>query len=256
MGVVSLLNITRLTSREPEVGWNTAIPHLLLVMHYNIVPAAIRLQAAETLDSILLAAPRNIPTGDDSISRRVQNLILIALASQAEPSARLQTSTDTEIRRIALDTLFKILETHGHSFLAGWEQIFDILRTACPSPLTSVVSPSLGYSADGGLDTIGEELASPNDQQRFNVTSYFEKSAKSPVLVRTSFPSLQLICTDFLSALTVNELRVCIGTLAEFGKQADDINVSLTVNMIFPRISRFVLISIEMTGWRIAMERL
>lgn len=210
------------------------MPHLLLVMQYTAVPSAIRLQAAETLDAILLAAPRNIPTGDDGIIRRVQNLILVALASQVEPSARIQTSTDIEIRRLALDTLFKVLETHGHSFLAGWEQIFDALRSACPSHSPGV-SPALhASSTDATLDTIGEDATDQHDQQRFSATSYFEKRAKSTALVRTSFPSLQLICTDFLSALNVGELRVCIGTLAEFGKQSDDINVSLTVSHIIP----------------------
>lgn len=219
---MSLLNIQRLTHGTPTAGWNIVTAHLLLVQHIIAAPAAVRLQAAEVLDSLLLVAPRNITPGTDELARRVQHQVLLALASQAEPAARVQSSIDIEIRRLALDTLFKILETNGHSFSAGWIQIFDILRTACPSPLANIQSPATPYSAQFTADPM--EVIEEESRALAR-----EKSAKSPVLVRTSFPSLQLICTDFLEALVGEELRVCISTLAEFGRQADDINVALTV---------------------------
>ena len=124
---------------------------------------------------------------------------------------------------MALDALFKILETNGHSFVTGWEQIFDILRTACPSPL-AFAPPS--PAPPSPLESISEgQLSSRRSPTAFD----FGSGSRSPVLVRTSFPSLQLICTDFLEGLTIDELRVCISTLAEFGKQGDDVNVALTV---------------------------
>lgn len=221
--------------REAEVGWDTVTSHLLLVQHYVVAPPAIRLQAAEVLDQILVIAPRHV---DDQSIQRVQHQVLTALASQAEPSARIQSSTDIEIRRIALDTLFKILETNGHSFVAGWQQIFDVLRSSCPSPL-ALISPGLTYtppSSDSHLDTIGEESSNDRQSLRLNTgSSYFaaeKSSAKTSVLVRTGFPSLQLIVQDFLSALSVEDLRLCISTLSEFGKQADDVNVALTVRIL------------------------
>lgn len=226
LGVVSLLNVHRLIYREPSVGWNLVTSHLLLVQHYTVAPPVIRLQAAEVLDDILIASPKDISSGGEELVRRIQTQVLVALAEQAEPAIRIQTSTDVEIRRMALETLFKILENSGHSFIAGWDRIFPVLRTACPSHLA--ILPS---TPTGELDTIDEEDS--NNRSGFFLNT--ERQAKTPILVRTSFPSLQLICTDFLGALTIDEVRECIGTLADFGKQADDVNVALTVRFISHR---------------------
>lgn len=226
LGVVSLLNVHRLIYRAPSVGWDLVTSHLLLVQHHVVAPVGIRLQAADVLDQILVVAPKNLSTGGDELQRRIQTQVLVALAEQAEPAMRPQSSTDIEIRRLALDTLFKILESNGHSFVAGWERIFHVLRTACPPALAYAHSPAV--DSRRSLDTIDEH----NDQIAVKQAgSYFggEGVARTPILVRTSFPSLQLICTDFLGALTIDELRDCIGTLADFGKQADDVNVALTV---------------------------
>lgn len=221
LGVVSLLNIHRLIYREPSVGWNLVTSHLLLVQHYTPAPPVIRLQAAEVLDEILVASPKDLSTGVEDQTRRIQTQVLVALAEQAEPASRTQTSTDIEIRRMALETLFKILENSGHSFIAGWDRIFPVLRTACPSQLSLLPS-----TPTGDLDTIDEDESENRSGFFLNV----EKPARTPILVRTSFPSLQLICTDFLGALNIDEIRECISTLADFGKQADDVNVALTVS--------------------------
>ena len=214
----------RLTSRDPSVGWEIVTSHLLLVLRHELAPPAIRVQAADVLDQLLLVASRTSTV--DQPNRRNQTQILQTLASQAEPDSRLQSSTDIDLRRMALDTLFKILETNGHSFVTGWERIFDILRTACPSPLAFATPSPLPSRTDSPLESISEgQLSSRRSPTAFD----FGTGSRSPVIVRTSFPSLQLICTDFLEGLTIDELRVCISTLAEFGKQGDDVNVALTV---------------------------
>ena len=257
LGVVSLLNIQRLIYREPSVGWDTITSHLLLVQHYTVAPTAIRLQAAEVLGQILVAAPKNLAAGGEDLAKRVQTQVLVALVAQAEPALRTQTATDIEIRRMALDSLLTILETNGHAFVAGWERIFHVLRTACPSatpPPPPSPMPQLERGASSvALDTIGEGDERDDDESVPPTTprSSFaspgaglhmtggggEKAAKTPVLVRTSFPSLQLICTDFLGALSLDELRDCVATLAEFGKQADDVNVALTAGGLLWSVS-------------------
>ncbi|KAM0751477.1 hypothetical protein T439DRAFT_287566 [Meredithblackwellia eburnea MCA 4105] len=236
LGVVSLLNVHRLIYRDSSVGWDIVTSHLLHVQHYVTAPSAIRLQAADVLDQILVVAPRNLSTGGEELQRRVQTQVLVALSAQAEPSQRQQSSTDIEIRRMSFDTLIKILESNGHSFIAGWERIFHVLRTACPSPLAQA-PPSPVPDSSHALDTIEEDET--GNSLRPAATSYFgsEKTSRAPVLVRTSFPSLQLICTDFLGALNVDELRDCIGTLAEFGKQTDDVNVALTAGGLLWSVS-------------------
>jgi hypothetical protein len=215
---VAVLNVHRLIYRDADVGWNIVTSHLLLVQHWAAAPTAIRQQACDVLDHILIIAPRNITTGGEELQRRIQTQVLEALASQAESDLRTtttpqsQTSTDIGIRRGALETLFKILEVNGHSFVCGWERVFGLLRSACPS------DPDRALSA--------EEAASVALQ------ATQVSSARTPVLVRASFPSLQLICTDFLGSLNAEELRLCVSTLADYGKQPEDVNVALTVRNI------------------------
>lgn len=249
IGVVAILNMTRLITRPPPVGWNAVTSHLLHLAHWPSAPPSIRLQATDVLTQTLLLALKAltsaIPADDLDGRERVQKLVFTTLAELAEPPARLQSSTDVEIRRMALETLLRILESNGHALVTGWDRIFHILRTACPPAnlyLPPIPSPSIAgrYS----LDTISErEGLTPSTPIRASGSNggYFlpvvgrpsgdasARAVKGAALVRTSFPSLQLICTDFLEALTVDELRDCIGTLAAFGKQGDDVNVALTV---------------------------
>ncbi|GAA5982187.1 hypothetical protein JCM5350_003486 [Sporobolomyces pararoseus] len=254
LGVVSLFNVQRLVSKDPELGWNLATSHLLLVLHSTSIPTSIRLQAADVLDSILILAPKNLASMASDIQHRAQTQVLAALASQAEPAPRLQTSTDVDIRRMALESLLKILETNGHAFIAGWDRIFHVLRTACPTsqsffapPSPQPPSSSHGDTSRRSLDTIVEsDRIEPMTPLRAGGGgtggSYFptERSAKTSVLVRTSFPSLQLICSDFLGGLEVEDLRDCIGTLAEFGKQIEDVNVALTAGGLLWSVSDHV----------------
>jgi len=243
LGVVALFNVQRLVSKSPELGWYLVTSHLLLVIHSTSIPTSIRLQAADVLDSILILAPKNLSSMPSDTQQRAQTQVLAALASQAEPAPRLQTNTDVDIRRMALESLLKILETNGHAFVAGWDRIFHVLRTACPSSSQFFFAPSSpqpppsshGDSSRRSLDTIVEgDRIEPMTPLRSGGGGggYFqaERSAKTSVLVRTSFPSLQLICSDFLGGLAVEDLRDCIGTLAEFGKQGEDVNVALTVS--------------------------
>ncbi|BGP03886.1 Endocytosis and vacuole integrity protein [Rhodotorula toruloides] len=243
LGAVALLNVLRLVQRPPDVGWELLTSHLLFVLHSTSTSTPIRLQAADVFGAVLTAAIKALSASDLAsdidLQERAQTQVLDALAAQAEPAPRLQLTPDVEIRRLALDTLLKILEANGHSFVTGWSQIFHILRTACPTAsFFAPPSPVVPSAPRRSLDTITEhDGVGPMTPMRSSLgaNGYFNlgvdgaaKNAKSAVLVRTSFPSLQLICTDFLDALDVAELRDCITTLSEFGKQAEDVNVALT----------------------------
>ncbi|GAA5902486.1 Mon2p [Sporobolomyces salmoneus] len=252
LGVVALFNVQRLVSKEPQLGWNLVTSHLLLVLHSTSIPTSIRLQAADVLDSILILAPKHLSSMPQAVQQRAQTQVLAALSSQAEPAPRLQTSTDVDIRRMALESLLKILETNGHAFVAGWDRIFHVLRTACPTSSQfffappSPQPPSHADSSRRSLDTIVEsDKIEPMTPLRLGAGgggSYFpsERAAKTSVLVRTSFPCLQLICSDFLGGLQVEDLKDCIGTLAEFGKQAEDVNVALTAGGLLWSVSDLV----------------
>jgi hypothetical protein len=208
LGEVTVLNMHRLISRPSSAGWDVIVSHLLVIQHWQHAPANVRLQAAEVFDKVISAAPRDVADADEDLQRRVQEQTLRALSQQAESQPGSQTSTDADIRKAALDTLFRVLEGQGHALVCGWSRIFDIVGSACP--------PSIGPAA--AATTSALEVAPTTTSQ------------KSSLLVRVAFPSLQLICSDFLAALSPEELEQCIKTLRDFGKQTEDVNVALTVN--------------------------
>lgn len=206
LGDVSVQNMTRLTTRTPEMAWDVIIGHLLLVQHWHTAPANVRLQAAEIFDKIVSAAPKESGGASEDQQRHTQEQVFQALMRQAEPQDRPQVSTDVEIRHAALDTLYKVLESQGHALHCGWKTIFSILQTACPN---------------GKLQTVTSASSSETSAAT---------TAKTAQLVRVAFPSLQLICSDFLAALSVEESGNCVVTLTSFGRQVEDVNVALTVS--------------------------
>ena len=193
--------------------------HLIAVLRNRVAPHSIRLQAARTLDDILLIVPRNIGQSEE---RRiaVQRLMLDVLAEQIAPDpVSGNTTTSVELRRMGLETLHQILQSAGHTLLVGWETIFEMLGSACdPIPASTLTS-------------IPESVASsPTASPRVTKVPPLGFSAVpdkgSAVLVRIAFQSLTLVC-DSLAALSPEHLRLCISTIGRFGRQADT-NISLT----------------------------
>ncbi|GAA99507.1 uncharacterized protein L969DRAFT_86766 [Mixia osmundae IAM 14324] len=185
---IAVLNIHRLIYRDARMGWSLVTSHLLAIAQWPEGNHLTRTQAADALDQILAVAPRNVSNSSEEHRSQVQEQVLLVLAQQASPQSP-PSSTDVEVRRLSLETLFKIIESSGHSFVGNWHRVFTMLRAACPL----------------------------NDD-----------SARVPALVRMSFPSLQLICSDFLASLDPQALHMCVDTLADYAKQTADINVALT----------------------------
>lgn len=212
LGDVSIMNMHRITTRSTELGWTIIVNHLLLVQHWPNAPANVRLQAAEVFDKILTAAVKDNTDVPEGKQAHIQENVFLALLRQAEAQDRSQISTDVEIRQAALGTLYSILESHGHALVCGWKTIFQMLQTACP---TARMPPQAG----------GTETSAAT-------------ASKMSQLVRVAFPSLQLICSDFLAGLSLEEARMCVATLTAFGRQVEDVNVALTVSVPLRRDDR------------------
>jgi hypothetical protein len=60
-------------------------------------------------------------------------------------------------------------------------------------------------------------------------------------VVRIAFPSLQLVCTDFLGLLGSDIIRECVDTLSLFGGQQEDVNISLASIGLLWTVSDYVL---------------
>lgn len=205
----------RFTHRSPDIAWTIVTNHLITVLKNNAAPHSIRLQAARTLDDILLIVPRNIGSSEER-RKGVQRLMLDVLAQQIAPdSVTGNTMTVVEIRKMGLETLHQILQSAGHTLLIGWETIFDMLGSVCEVSASSTVLNAAPLPTLSPKPTKPPPLGYSNSVDR-----------ASSVLVRIAFQSLTLLC-DSLSMLSSEHLRLCIGTIGRFGQQADT-NISLT----------------------------
>lgn len=222
LAMVSQLNIHRLIYRSPTVAWEPISTHLLGVLLNPVAPSSIRLQASRTLDDILVVVPRNITSMTPESRAPVQQRILDALAKQVVygSDSFSSNSTTIDIRKMGVETLHQILQTAGHTLVTGWETIFEMLGSVCkpiapPTPLAPIAEVMDGSSNDklAPIKTKPPPLSSLGG--RSNV-----------VLVRIAFQSLTLVC-DSLALLSPDHLRLCIGTIAQFGRQTDT-NIALT----------------------------
>ncbi|KAG2050060.1 hypothetical protein BDR06DRAFT_960556 [Suillus hirtellus] len=217
LGSVAMLNFHRLIYRAPEVAWNTTTNHLLWVMGLSSAPQPIRVQAARVLDEILTMVPRNLSSTGD-LQAKVQRRVLDVLSKQIVPASSdvPATSTNIELRRMGLETLHQILQASGHTFIVGWGSIFEMLGSICkPAAL----------SRSQSVDSISTLSLQETPRLKPLPLGYVSDRGYT-ALVKIAFQSLKLVC-DSVSVLSPEDLRLCIKTLGQFGRQADT-NIALT----------------------------
>ncbi|WWC98642.1 hypothetical protein V866_005535 [Kwoniella sp. B9012] len=211
--VVSTLNLNRIITQEPEVGWSVVTQHLLAVARHLTAPATIRTQASDTLGELLLAAVR---IGKEA---RIQHQVFDVLVKQVDVHPVSNTiSTDYEVRSAGYQTLNQILESSGHSLSVGWSTIFGMLDSICQDKDKEILSFPFNNPQQP------ETPISPVSEFRRPSMMHSKGNAN---LVRIAFPSLQLICTDFLSSLDKEAMKGCITCLGHFGQQIEDVNITL-----------------------------
>ena len=154
-----------------------------------------------------------------------QQVILDSLPTTHQP-----TSTSVELRRMGLETLHQILQAVGHTIVAGWELIFKMLESVC-RPLTKsgvmAITPSRSTSTDSLSPSTSSTLAAAKARLApLQIGSGIPSEKSYSALVKIAFQSLTLVC-DSVSSLAPGHLRLCIGTLGQFGRQADT-NIALT----------------------------
>ena len=131
---------------------------------------------------------------------------------------------------MGLETLHQILQAVGHTIVAGWETIFKILESVC-RPLNptsfSATQPSRSTSADSlAPNSNSKRSISKSKLPPLHLGSGNPSEKSYSGLVKIAFQSLTLVC-DSISSLSPEHLRLCIGTLGQFGRQADT-NIALT----------------------------
>ncbi|KKA30319.1 hypothetical protein TD95_003383 [Thielaviopsis punctulata] len=220
MGDIASINIERLLAYDPKVsGWSYLTEKMIKVLGGQHISASVRTRAADILVKLILDAIKTVAQLDQDQRGSIQLNLFEALRNAQLPMKRSEKSdgrsvasnaTDVDIQRIVLDGLKSILETCGETLVSGWEVIFEII----------------------------DSIFVPGDKNSTAVANGL--TTRSAKLVRPSFSSLQLICSDFLASLPNTCFLLLVDTLYKFCSQDDDLNISLTTVTFFWALSDFL----------------
>lgn len=214
IGDIATINIERLLTYPPDAsGWTPLIGELINTLDSPVMSSAVRTRAAEILTRLMLEAA-NVAAPIPVESRgAIQLRLLKSLREALEPLRKdgrdvsvAHQTTDIDIHRIILEGLKSIIEDCGESLVSGWEVAFDIIGT---------IFVSKAFDAD---------------DRRGSVANPILLATRSSKLIRSSFNSLQLICSDFLASLPNSCFLILVDTLYKFCSQDDDLNIALTVS--------------------------
>ncbi|KAK3349862.1 hypothetical protein B0T25DRAFT_582706 [Lasiosphaeria hispida] len=206
LGDLASINIERLLSYSPDVsGWSPLTSELIKTLSSSLNTPPVRARAAETLVRILLEAANAVASQPEDTRGEIQLRLLEAFRDSVAPlqAAGREISitshaTDVDIHRIILQGLKSLLENCGESLVRGWEITFEIIDTI-------FINRNFGPDAR-------------KDSQRAVLMT------RSVKLIRPSFSSLQLICSDFLPSLPNACFLNLVDTLYKFCTQDDDLN--------------------------------
>ena len=206
-------NIDRLQRNEKaETGWKIITETLIEVLSSSNMGNDIRMKAAQILNSLIIAVSTSptpaSPTELDEVRRRALTCLrsgIDALYSREAVNPKVSSQgCELEIHHLSLRALASILEQCGDSIGAGWDIVFTI-----------VSSVFVEHGSEENTD---------------NLQTHSAPVSRSSKLVRSSFASLQLICSDFITYLPQSCFPTLLDTLYSFCSQEEDFNISLTVS--------------------------
>ena len=204
LDLVASLNNRRLCSLPSDQGWDIIASHLVDTLSHAQLPPIWRLQASQVANKLAYGAMSEAAEVlDETQKSRLQSQAFHIFLKAGVLEGRRATPTDMEIRTSTVESLQKVLGTFGHSLVYGWEAIFTICSATCKSDKRN-------------FDTVQPTSASAQKVQL--------------ALVKAAFACLQLVCSDFLSSLDLDQIQKCCSCLNDFGSQELDVNVALTAN--------------------------
>lgn len=216
LGDLASINLERLLTYPPDVsGWTPMISELISTLGSIRNTAPVRLRAAETLVRFVMEASKAVAAQPEDARGKVQDRLLEAFRNAILPlqmEDRRVTVTnhaaDIDIHKVILEGLRGVLENCGESLVSGWQITFEIVDT---------------IFVDGKFVPDEEKDTERHDKVLMT---------RSLKLIRPSFASLQLICSDFLPSLPNSCFLNLVDTLYKFCSQDDDLNVALTVRSL------------------------
>ena len=226
LGDVASINIGRLMNFDPVTsGWGALTSELTSAACSSSTPSSVRLRAAEILVKLVLEAATATLSLPDELQSDIQLRLLetfkraiLPLESSERAMSVAIHATDIDVHKVVLEGLKSILEQCGEAFVVGWDIAFDIIG-------------SVFVKNDAPIEGTAKGSRS--------------STTRSARLIRSSFNSLQLICSDFLSSLPnscfiilviqiiiLSTEIILVDTLYNFCTQDDDLNISLTVDFL------------------------
>ena len=217
IGDLAALNESRLARYDPdESGWTIFVTEIVRFSVDGQKAASTRLLSAD----ILSRTVRDIAELSMSDEKRedIQARVLAALHKQigalycfdADGSEGVD-DTDVRVHQIALEALRSVIEHCGESLVAGWGSVIDSLMSV--------------FSARESSSIIG-------DHKPAQMVSVISRS-----LARSAFATANLICSDFMAAVPDVCLSTLLNLLLRFCSQQEDLNMSLTVGLLYNWLS-------------------
>jgi hypothetical protein len=219
IGELAALNEARLSQYDPgESGWDVLVTQIVQFSTNSSNATSTRLLAADILSRTVKEIAEF--SMSDECREDIQARILFALQRQisalySEP-VESEASSDTDIRvhQITLEALKTVIEQCGESLVAGWGAVFESLMSVFLTKNAAILQ---------GTNT-AEDHAASNDRNRHGV------KVISRSLARSAFATVQLVCSDFMSAVPDACLTILLELLLRFSRQQEDLNMSLTVS--------------------------
>ncbi|QGI78167.1 hypothetical protein CEK25_004896 [Fusarium fujikuroi] len=224
LGELATINIERLLEYSPEEsGWDVLTNELIDTLTSSSINSSVRTRAADILVKLVLEAANVTSSLPEEARGEIQLRFFDALRRSLAPLLEgdrevslASHSTDIDIHKIILDGLQSIIEGNGETLVKGWDIAFEIIGTIF---ITREFDPAY---------------------RRGSVANPILLDTRSSRLIRSSFNSLQLICSDFLASLPNSCFLILVDNLYKFCSQDDDLNIALTTVTFFWVLSDFL----------------
>ncbi|KAF5718904.1 MON2-like protein [Fusarium globosum] len=224
LGELATINIERLLEYSPEEsGWDVLTNELIGTLTSSSMNSSVRTRAADILVKLVLEAANVTSSVPEEARGEIQLRFFEALRKSLAPLLEgdrevslASHSTDIDIHKIILDGLQSIIEGNGETLVKGWDIAFEIIGTIF---ITKEFDPAY---------------------RRGSVANPILLDTRSARLIRSSFNSLQLICSDFLASLPNSCFLILVDNLYKFCSQDDDLNIALTTVTFFWVLSDFL----------------
>ncbi|KAF2088976.1 hypothetical protein K490DRAFT_64192 [Saccharata proteae CBS 121410] len=230
IGDLGALNASRLVSFETsESGWDLLIRSLVSVATGSLATPSVRLLAADVLSRLAQDMARAMVSEEhidhSEIHRRVfgaLQMVVHSLYKERNSNEDEMDETDIEVHITILDALKAVLDQCGDTLTTGWALVFTLIRSVF---------------LEDDVPTSREDSQTKPDQGAGPTTP---RQLLSMKLGRLAFGSVQLVCSDFLTAIPDSALLLLLDLLYLFCDQGEDLNISLTTITFFWKLSDYL----------------